>query len=48
MPLQCVDPIDGGADEARASIPALPTHYAITAAQLTLIQGWINAGALNN
>jgi hypothetical protein len=47
MPLNVLKPIDGGATDGGDAGSALTT-YMVTAQQLATIQGWINAGALNN
>lgn len=53
MPLNPLTPADGGAADAGdgGSVDAgfvQLTHYAVTQAQVDMIQAWINAGALNN
>ena len=47
MPLNVGKPTDGGAPDGGYAGFTLTT-YAVTAPQLTTIQDWINAGALNN
>ena len=47
MPINVQKPIDGGATDGGDAGFALTT-YMVSAAQLTTIEGWINAGAMNN
>jgi hypothetical protein len=46
MPINIAKPNDAGADGGDAG--STLTTYMVTAGQLATIQGWINAGALNN
>jgi hypothetical protein len=49
MPLNLLVPADGGSDAAGVDAGFVPrSHYAISAAQLQTIEGWVTAGALDN